>query len=422
MMRFVKVLEKSLLLGCMALTCYFVKELTPVVAMHQVVEIPSASAATSNFAATLVLTEKSPAARGELFVEPLPQLAARIKKATVAKEESKRPTITGPDTLQLDYGAAFPLGEYIGTSVTGEKLACTLTKEFVNKQLGTQEYLLQVKDNKNQTIRYKAVTVEIRDTTPPSLTVPEKLTTDYGKKIDLLANVSANDLEMGDLSAKVICKTTPDFTQVGQQQITYAVEDDAGHYVEQSITLTVQSAVTQQKVDKEAVPQIPATTATAEEKTNAQQATSNPYAPNHIYVGGETIAYLDGGVSRGMAIIDGNPNSLVSTYYGHSFSGTDGTYSHFIGHNPGVFAVVQNVGIGSPVIVTDSAGTAFTYHVYQVYDLKMTAGADGLMYADTAEGQNLVSDLAYQGLTGEKVVLQTCLTNGTGDIRLVYCS
>lgn len=358
-----------------------------------------------------------------LISDELWALQQAIHRDAMLKIEQARPTIKGPKVLALKYGADFPLTTYTGYSATGEKLTCSLTREFNKQQLGTHEYIVKTEDEKRQTTRYQVVKVEVKDITPPTLTVPTSFQAAYGEKIDLMAGVSAEDLETGELTQQVVLKVKPDFSKSGQQELIYVVSDDAGHEVEKRALLTIAPPATRLSTSATTSSAVTSQEGTTDAVETGQKPkdTTTTYHANRIYVGGQEIYYANGGTSSGMAIINGNPNGVASSYYGASFKGDDGDFTHFIGHNPGAFAVVQNISVGSTVIVTDAAGTPYTYHVYRIYDLAMTQGADGLMYPDSSEGQELVDGLAYHESLGEQVILQTCLTKGNGRIRLAYC-
>ena len=77
---------------------------------------------------------------------------------------------------------------------------------------------------------------------------------------------------------------------------------------------------------------------------------------------GVTVPYIIGNESMTAA-----PGTGAATWGGQAnYSNNSGQNTHFIGHNPGSFAAMLSLGIGSPITVTDAAGNPRTYHVYQL--------------------------------------------------------
>lgn len=95
------------------------------------------------------------------------------------------------------------------------------------------------------------------------------------------------------------------------------------------------------------------------------------------------------------------PGSGAATWMG-SGSTTDGAPTHFIGHNPGDFAAVMGLGVGSVITVVDSSGNSRSYTVYEVMDVT----DDGYNNANLAD--DVYPRMLYAG--GERISLQTCIT------------
>lgn len=111
---------------------------------------------------------------------------------------------------------------------------------------------------------------------------------------------------------------------------------------------------------------------------------------------GVTVPYVIGNESMTAA-----PGSGAATWGGQAnYSNTSGENTHFIGHNPGSFAAMLSLGIGSPITVTDAAGQARTYHVYRLATVNPNAV--------TADGQDLWDDITGTG-GGQRITLQTCV-------------
>jgi hypothetical protein len=156
---------------------------------------------------------------------------------------------------------------------------------------------------------------------------------------------------------------------------------------------------------KETAPSTPPPTSTT--PPQAVQEPSGPvYATEHIYVAGQAIAFVDGGMSMGQADIDAHPSDLASTWGGVSpFSGTDGMNTHFIGHHWGAFDPFTTLPLGATVIVTDTQATPFKYVIQKI------SVVDG--YAtDTTTGEYIYAEITSKG-GGERVVFQTCIDHTT---------
>lgn len=120
------------------------------------------------------------------------------------------------------------------------------------------------------------------------------------------------------------------------------------------------------------------------------------YASRVLMFGGVTVPYIIGNESMAAA-----PGSGAATWGGQAnYSNTSGENTHFIGHNPGSFAAMLSLGIGSPITVTDAAGQARTYHVYRLATVNPNAV--------TADGQDLWDDITGTG-GGQRITLQTCV-------------
>lgn len=125
------------------------------------------------------------------------------------------------------------------------------------------------------------------------------------------------------------------------------------------------------------------------------------YESYRMYVGGKTITYRNGGIADGQRIIDSN-SRLISTWGGAEvYSGNDGYNTHFIGHNPGIFSVLTQIGNGSAIIVTDGNGRPTTYKVTRIFTV------DDHAY-NAKDGENYYNYMVSRS-GGEVITLQTCL-------------
>ena len=110
--------------------------------------------------------------------------------------------------------------------------------------------------------------------------------------------------------------------------------------------------------------------------------------PRTISVAGSSMGYVDSYQSASA------PSSGAGLWMG-SDSTTDGSWAYFIGHNPGPFHGVMELGQGAAVTVCDGSGNARTYHVVDVFTVP-----DATYWEDI---QGRVTG------HGESVILQTCV-------------
>lgn len=150
----------------------------------------------------------------------------------------------------------------------------------------------------------------------------------------------------------------------------------------------------------------PAKTASAVTNQSATQPTAQPqaqpakpaaaYASRVLMFAGVTVPYIIGNES-----MDAAPMNGAATWGGQAnYSNVSGQNTHFIGHNPGAFAAMLSLGIGSPITVTDAAGSPRTYHVYRLVQVSPEAV--------TADGQDLWNEITGTG-GGQRITLQTCV-------------
>lgn len=109
---------------------------------------------------------------------------------------------------------------------------------------------------------------------------------------------------------------------------------------------------------------------------------------NTIRFNGEYIAYEQGTPADETA-----PASTAAAWVSDG-DVTDGENTYFIGHNPGVFSGVMDLGLGDEITVWDGAGRKRNYYVFDVLTLP-----------------NQSNYFRYEGRiapSGESVTLQTC--------------
>lgn len=143
-------------------------------------------------------------------------------------------------------------------------------------------------------------------------------------------------------------------------------------------------------------PAKPAPVVTPAQPVKPQVQPAPTYASRVLMFAGVTVPYIIGNES-----MDAAPANGAATWGGQAnYSNNSGENTHFIGHNPGAFAAMLSLGIGSPITVTDAAGQARTYHVYRLATVNPNAV--------TADGQDLWDDITGTG-GGQRITLQTCV-------------
>ena len=126
-------------------------------------------------------------------------------------------------------------------------------------------------------------------------------------------------------------------------------------------------------------------------KSSNSASTKSSSSTRTITIDGVTMSYSD---SYGTSSA---PSSGAGIWKG-SDSTTDGSYSYYIGHNPGSFSAAASADLGSKVTVNDSDGNSRTYTVVDTF----------VVSRDSTWGD--VSDRVANH--GESVALQTCVSDG----------
>ena len=115
---------------------------------------------------------------------------------------------------------------------------------------GVYEVTYKVTDREGAFVT-KTITVTIREAALPSnqshsIHAEDKILT-IGDAFDVMAGVSAQDAEDGDLSAAIeVVKNTVDLAKPGVYEVTYRVTDREGAFVTKTITVTVQEKTQEQ--------------------------------------------------------------------------------------------------------------------------------------------------------------------------------
>lgn len=123
------------------------------------------------------------------------------------------------------------------------------------------------------------------------------------------------------------------------------------------------------------------------DKTAYGSAASPQASARTINVDGDSMSYID------TYLASTAPSSGAGLWMG-SDSTTDGSWGYFIGHNPGPFDHVMDLGSGNLITVTDANGNSRTYRVVDTFTVP-----------DTTAWEDIESRVTQHG---ESVVLQTC--------------
>lgn len=350
------------------------------------------------------------------------QLVVRVVDQEAPKIISQNDVIEAGDVIHLqDYVRVV---DNVDGDVTGRIDLPKIDSMKVGKQMVT---VTAIDTSGNKSI--EKIPFTIQDTTKPTLEMDD-VELMVGEGFDPLKNVTAKDRVDGDLSERIKIRGIVG-KSAGTYSLTYQVADKAGNEAEEIRQIVVKEAPIKEKTSSIQVsgnnidtiknvvePASVAPTITAPDSTmerNESEDTNKPvtetvvappteivptYTPMSIYMGETVIAYQNGGQGSGQGIIDTNP-TIASTWGGAAIqSGSDGLNTHIIGHNPGVFSALFNLGIGSQVIITDGNGIPTTYTVRRIYEVDDYAVGirDGVAYWNQMIGTG----------GGERVTFQTC--------------
>ncbi|CAD5896352.1 conserved hypothetical protein [Carnobacterium maltaromaticum] len=320
--------------------------------------------------------------------------------------------------VEIEAGSIFNLADHVDVidNADGDLTGIITYKPVDTKDLGEQKLEIASTDYSGNKANKKII-LSVIDTTKPTLNVTDEKI-NFGAKFNAMENSSATDLIDGNLTSEMQVTGTVDPNTAGTYTLLYTVSDKSGNKVEKERNVIVEAAPVADSVEPEATNENanetnPETDTSSDVNSEAEAVTptpiSNPdpvaqpqapsYAPMTIYVGGSAIPYQNGGQGSGQSIIDNAP--VASTWGGAAIqSGSDGLNTHIIGHNPGVFSALFNVGIGSQVTITDGNGTPTNYTINRVYEVNDNAVGvqDGVDYWDQMIGTG----------GGERVTFQTC--------------
>lgn len=298
----------------------------------------------------------------------------------------------------------------------------------------------------NQKIQ-RTVTVNVRDTMPPVITSPATMTVTQGTDFPV-DKVTVTDQLATTIDTNALKVSGFDPNQVGEQKVQLQASDTSGNTTTKEVLVTVKApeakpvateskatppvaevkteeSVAEKAVETPAESSATENTATesseASEKAASESTTANPevtersqetvasqdastpeastVAPTETSIlrfAGSTVPFIQyGGASAA-------PSSGAGAWMGNG-NVSDGAPTHFIGHNPGDFAGVMGLSVGSAITVVDGSGNERTYTVYEVIDVT----DDGYNANDPSD--DVFPRMLYAG--GERISLQTCIND-----------
>lgn len=323
----------------------------------------------------------------------------------------------------IEYGERFSIEEIFDIT---EKQMEELEVEVINfdsKKIGSTNVMVTFK--KNDEISQGNVFLTIIDKDNPIITTTNS-TIYTGEEFDPLTEVSAKDNVDGDLSSKIEVSGIVDTSNEGTYKVEYTVSDFSNNQTSKirevsviadpnatPVASNLQVVSESQNSEESNLAEVRDQQQSSEIATQANgtvtripliEKDSHENQPNILVINGITIPYQNGGQGSGQSVIDSDPSGSASTWGGIPIqSGDDGLNTHFIGHNPGIFSVLFNVGLGQTISVNDTNGKTTNYYVNNILHLDdfgkdLTTGVD---YWDQTIGPT----------GGERITLQTCISD-----------
>ncbi|MEQ2877718.1 sortase domain-bontaining protein [Enterococcus asini] len=298
----------------------------------------------------------------------------------------------------------------------------------------------------NQKIQ-RTVTVNVRDTMPPVITSPATMTVTQGTAFPV-DKVTVTDQLATTIGADALKVSGFDPNQVGEQKVQLQASDTSGNTTKKEVVVIVKApevkpvateskatppvaevkteeSVAEKAVETPAESSATENTATksseASEKASSESTEANPEVTDRSQ---ETIASQDASTPEATTVApretsvlrfvgstvpfiqyggaSAAPSSGAGAWMGNG-NVSDGTPTHFVGHNPGDFAGVMGLSAGSAITVVDGSGNERTYTVYEVIDVT----DDGYNTNDPSD--DVFPRMLYAG--GERISLQTCIND-----------
>ena len=298
----------------------------------------------------------------------------------------------------------------------------------------------------NQKIQ-RTVTVNVRDTMPPVITSPATMTVTQGTAFPV-DKVTVTDQLATTIGADALKVSGFDPNQVGEQKVQLQASDTSGNTTKKEVVVTVKApevkpvvteskatppvaeVKTEESVAEKAVAtpaESSATENTATESSEASEKAASESTTANVAVAEssqETIASQDASTPEAATVApretsvlrfagstvpfiqyggaSAAPSSGAGAWMGNG-NVSDGAPTHFIGHNPGDFAGVMGLSVGSAITVVDGSGSERAYTVYEVMDVT----DDGYNANDPSD--DVFPRMLYAG--GERISLQTCIND-----------
>ncbi|MGG5314989.1 immunoglobulin-like domain-containing protein [Enterococcus sp. AZ072] len=276
-----------------------------------------------------------------------------------------------------------------------------------------------------------------KDTMPPKIEhiADCTLTLSEAKNFDPMENVQSFDNVDGNLTEKIKLNSDLKKDTVGKYELIYSVADSSGNKTSKKRTVTIvpdkEAPSTVEPAVSDQPKSVEADTPVAENNPDVSE-TVEPVADNTLSENqpalveentapvpeaepvmiqqNSTISFLGSTIP----FINCNGASAAPSSGAGTWTGTgmvnDGAPTHFIGHNPGDFAPVMNITVGTPITVVDGQGNTRTYTVYEVLDVY----DDGINVHDPND--DIWGRVIDAG--GERISLQTCITDSVNRIVL----
>ncbi|MGM0172942.1 immunoglobulin-like domain-containing protein [Enterococcus sp. DIV0800] len=260
------------------------------------------------------------------------------------------------------------------------------------------------------------------------------LTLQEAKHFDPLKNVQSFDNVDGNLTEKIKLNSNMKKDTIGKYELIYSVADSSGNKTSKKRTVTIvpdkEVTTSDEPASVETEPVV-TDIQTTEDTTDISESAEpisdiapieNESAPVEVRNDPtpesepvmtqqhSTINFL--GVTIPFVNCNGAsaaPNSGAGTWTGTGMV-NDNAPTHFIGHNPGDFAPVMNITVGTPITIVDGQGNTRTYTVYEVLDVN----DDGI----NAHDPNDDTWARVIDAGGERISLQTCITDSMNRIVL----
>ncbi|MPQ21521.1 immunoglobulin-like domain-containing protein [Carnobacterium divergens] len=340
---------------------------------------------------------------------------------TILVKDETPPVISAKDSYEVEVHQPFQLGKKITITdnVDGDITNVSTLSDYQIDKIGVNHVTISANDESGNKIN-KITEIKVVDNIAPVLSAEDKIT-NIGESIDVMTLVTAKDNYDGDLTSKVTETGKVDWNKVGKYPVNYEVKDQSGNQTILTKTVTVKDKAPKIKEPQATITQTKENQATSHSSSQVNQkedseSTPSPvpqegqYQPKTVNLMGESIHYENAGQSGGQNYIDTN-SANASTWGGAAVqSGTDGLNTHIIGHNPGAFSGIWNLGVGSIIIVTDAANHPTAYHIQRIYQVTQNAVGivDGVNYWDRMIGTG----------GGERITIQTC-ENSSGSVDWV---